>query len=137
MSSTNVDIDDIEAWAMDEGAGSEVGKSRKRRLTHLIASVEYDRKMPQPSALPVNSGERRIAEARQRRLLSKAVSQGYQPPIKEIATEIGKEAAGHALGVPFDMDPGEMMKDITSREQSAQKSRGIGNSGMGFGFSPG
>lgn len=137
MSSTNVDIDDIEAWAMDEGAGSEVGKSRKRRLTHLIASVEYDRRKPQPNALPVNSGERRIAEARQRRLLSKAVAQGYQPPIKEISTEIGKEAAGHALGVPLDMDPGAMMKDITSREQSAQKSRGIGNPGLGFGFSPG
>ena len=137
MSSTNVDIDDIEAWAMDEGADSEVGKSRKRRLTHLIASVEYDRRMPQPNALPVNSGERRIAEARQRRLLSKAVAQGYQPPIKEIATEIGREAAGHALGVPLDMDPGAMMKDITSREQSAQKSHGIGNSGLGFGFSPG
>lgn len=135
MSSTNVDIDDIEAWAMDEGHGA--GKSRQRRLTHLIASVEYDRRMPQPNALPVNSGERRIAEARQRRLLSKAVSQGYQPPIKEIATEIGKEAAGHALGAPLDMDPGEMMKDITSREQFTKKKRGIGDSGLGFGFSPG
>ena len=135
MSYTNVDIDDIEAWAMDEGQGA--AKSRQRRLTHLIASVEYDRRMPQPNALPVNSGERRIAEARQRRLLSKAVSQGYQPPIKEIATEIGKEAAGHALGVPLDMDPGEMMKDITSREQFAKKKRGIGDSGLGFGFSPG
>ena len=135
MSSTN--IDDIEAWAMDEGEGSEVSKSRKRRLTHLIASVEYDRRMPQPNALPVNSVERRIAEARQRRLLSKAVAQGYQPPVKEIATEIGKEAAGHTLGVPLDMDPGAMMKDITSREQSAKKKRGIGDSGPGFGFSPG
>ena len=136
MSSTNIDINDIEAWAMDEGADSEAGKSRKRRLNHLIASVEYDRRMPQPNALPVNSGERRIADARQRRLLSKAVAQGYQPPIKEIATEIGREAAGHALGVPLDMDPGAMMKDITSREQSVQKSRGIGGSGLGFGFSP-
>ncbi len=135
MSSTNVDIDDIEAWAMDEGQGA--GKSRQRRLQHLVASIEYDRRMPQPNALPVNSGERRIAEARQRRLLSKAVSQGYQPPIKEIATEIGKEAAGHALGVPLGMDPGEMMKDITSREQTAKKKRGIGDSGLGFGFSPG
>ena len=139
MSYTNVDIDDIEAWAMDEGTGSEVGKSHKRRLQHLVASIEYDRRMPQPNALPVNSGERRIAEARQRRLLSKAVAQGYQPPIKEIAAEIGKEAVGHALGVPLDMDPGAMMKDITSREQSAQKSRGIGTPGhgLGFGFSPG
>ncbi|MHB1880706.1 MAG: hypothetical protein ACYCPA_00620 [Acidithiobacillus sp.] len=137
MSSTNIDIDDIEAWAMDEGADSEVGKSRKRRLQHLIASIEYDRRMPQPNALPVNSGERRIAEARQRRLLSKAVAQGYQPPTKEIATELGKEAASHALGVPLDMDPGAMMKDITSREQLVNKKRGIGSSRLGFGFSPG
>jgi len=137
MSSTNVDIDDIEAWAVDEGADSEVGKSRKRHLNHLIASVEYDRRMPQPNALPVNSGERRIAEARQRRLLSKAVSQGYQPPVKEIATEIGKEAAGHVLGVPLGMDPGEMMKDIASREQAVSRKRDIGSSGLGFGFSPG
>ncbi|MBU2772673.1 hypothetical protein HMI48_01695 [Acidithiobacillus ferrooxidans] len=136
MSSTNVDIDDIEAWAVDEGQAAG-GKSRQRRLTHLIASVEYDRRMPQPNALPVNSGERRIAEARQRRLLSKAVAQGYQPPVKEIATEIGKEAAGHALGVPLDMDPGAMMKDITSREQSVGRKRDIGSSGLGFGFSSG
>ncbi|OCX68229.1 hypothetical protein A6P07_18570 [Acidithiobacillus thiooxidans] len=120
---------------MDEGQGA--AKSRQRRLTHLIASVEYDRRMPQPNALPVNSGERRIAEARQRRLLSKAVAQGYQPPVKEIATEIGKEAAGHALGVPLDMDPGAMMKDIASREQSVGRKRDIGSSGLGFGFSSG
>ena len=135
MSSTNVNSDDIEAWAMDEGQGA--SKSRQRRLNHLVASIEYDRKMPQPNALPVNSGERRIAEARQRRLLSKAVGQGYQPPTREVVTELGKEAASHALGVPLDMDPGAMMKDITSREQSIQKSRGTGNSGLGFGFSPG
>ncbi|AEM48033.1 hypothetical protein Acife_1910 [Acidithiobacillus ferrivorans SS3] len=146
MSSTNVDVDDIESWAMDEGQGA--GKSRQRRLNHLVASIEYDRKMPQPNALPVNSGERRIAEARQRRLLSKAVAQGYQPPGQEIASEIAKEAAGASIGLPLGVNPVDAIQGVTTcteqydaqakRDRSRKKQRASDFSsgqGLGFGFS--
>jgi hypothetical protein len=124
MSSTNVDIDDIEAWAMDEVQGA--GKSRQRQIRHLVAGVEYDRKMPQPNALPVNSGERRIAESRQRRLLSKAVAQGYQPPGQEIATEIAKEAAGVSMGLPPGVNPVDAIQGVTtSCEQSDDQAKQI------------
>lgn len=84
-------LNDVFAWS-EEHRGEE-------NVAELRARIEADRRLPQPDQLAVGSPERQQAEARQRRIERQAQAIGYQPPVKEMATEVAKEVAIHAAPV--------------------------------------
>jgi len=102
---------DIEAWAMEERGPPSASRRRGRPglLDSLISTIERDRKLPQPNALPPGSPERLAAEARQRRIAAVGTTLGYQPVGREIAMEVVKHAGVAAAPIAASIKPAAEM----------------------------
>lgn len=127
--------DDIEAWAAEYADSDSVHT--------LVALIEHDRNLPQPSGFPVGSPQRMLAEQRQRVLLKQATSLGYQPPVKEVVATIVKESikiellavsplAGTSTGDVLDKLPAPEKETIAEKEQKRSRSSRSGGLELGI-----
>ncbi len=100
-------LQDIEAWATEERGPPSASRRRGRPglLDSLITTIERDRKLPQPNALPPGSPERLAAEARQRRIAAVGTTLGYQPVGREITMEVVKHVGVSATPIPEPVKP--------------------------------
>ncbi len=134
---------DIEVWAVEERGPPSVSRRRGRPglLDSLITTIERDRKLPQPNALPPGSPERLAAEARQRRIAAVGTTLGYQPVGREIVMEVVKHAGVGAAPIPSAVKPiaevaisgaGESGDPEPGKRRAKKRERDAGGRGLGF-----
>jgi len=134
---TTFNAAEIEAWASEYSDAPDVQV--------LVTDIEFDRRLPQPNAMPAGSPARLIAQNRQTALLVRAEQLGYKPPIKEFVSEIAVETAkstllcGMSIGeTVMDKLPAPDAPSIAEAEENKaekkKKRQEKESSGLGFGF---
>ena len=86
--------EELLAWAEEEVERGDAG--HRKRVALILAQL---RELPDPESLPVGSTQRFLAQRRVDKLAEKAEGLGFETPGKRLKKEIGKQIAGHALGI--------------------------------------
>jgi hypothetical protein len=131
-----LNANDIEAWAAEY--------DDQPAVQQLVRQIERDRRLPQPGNFPRGSSQYVLAEARQRVLLAKARALGYQPPVRELAVTIAKEAIktealglsgleNTAVGKALDKMPAPERSSRVEREAERRKKKRKKRAEQGFG----
>ena len=81
-------------WAEEEVGRGDAG--HRERVALILAQL---RELPDPESLPVGSTQRFLAQRRVDKLAERAEGLGFETPGKMLKKEIGKQIAGHALGI--------------------------------------
>ena len=86
--------EELLAWAEEEVERGDAG--HRERVALILSQL---RELPDPESLPVGSTQRFLAQRRVDKLAEKAEGLGFETPGKRLKKEIGKQIAGHALGI--------------------------------------
>ena len=81
-------------WAEEEVERGDAG--HRERVALILSQL---RELPDPESLPVGSTQRFLAQRRVDKLAERAEELGFETPGKALKKEIGKQLAGHALGM--------------------------------------
>ena len=81
-------------WAEEELERGDA--AHRERVALILAQL---RELPDPESLPVGSTQRFLAQRRVDKLAESAEELGFETPGKALKKEIGKQIAGHVLGI--------------------------------------
>ena len=88
--------EELEHSSPADGTPADSTAAHRDQVARILAQL---RELPDPETLSVGSTQRFLAQRRMDKLAERAEELGFETPRKMLKKEIGKQIAGHALGI--------------------------------------